>query len=93
MLRIAVRVHFIDETLAKEYITKALDPKNGGVIEDISSEAKIKSSDKMPLLNSMLASVNEYNETRMGATIWAVSYTHLDVYKRQGFCKDSPLSP
>jgi len=38
MLRIAVRVHFIDETLAKEYITKALDPKNGGVIEDISSE-------------------------------------------------------
>ncbi len=42
MLRIAVRVHFIDETLAKEYITKALDPKNGGVIEDISSEAKIK---------------------------------------------------
>ena len=27
MLRIAVRVHFIDETLAKEYITKALDPK------------------------------------------------------------------
>ena len=77
MLRIAVRVHFIDETLAKEYITKALDPKNGGVIEDISSEAKIKSSDKMPLLNSMLASVNEYNETRMGATIWG----YLDGYK------------
>ena len=51
--------------------------KNGGVIEDISSEAKIKSSDKMPLLNSMLASVNEYNETRMGATIWG----YLDGYK------------
>ena len=30
----------------------------------------------MPLLNSMLASVNEYNETRMGATIWG----YLDGY-------------
>lgn len=77
MLRIAVRVHFVDEALAKEYVTRALDPKNGGVIEDIASEAKIQSSDKMPLLNSMLASVNEYNETRMGATIWG----YLDGYK------------
>lgn len=77
MLRMAVRVHFKDEALAKEYVTRALDPKNGGVIEDIADEAKIQSSDKMPLLNSMLASVNEYNETRMGATIWG----YLDGYK------------
>lgn len=33
MLRIAVRVHFKDEALAKEYITFALDPSHGGVIE------------------------------------------------------------
>lgn len=70
MLRMAVRVHFKDETLAREYIAKALDPKNGGVIEDIASEAKIQTSAKMPLLNSMMASVNDYNETRMGVTIW-----------------------
>lgn len=70
MLRMAVRVHFKDEALAREYIAKALDPKNGGVIEDIASEAKIQTSAKMPLLNSMMASVNDYNETRMGATIW-----------------------
>lgn len=70
MLRMAVRVHFKDESLAREYIAKALDPKNGGVIEDIASEAKIQTSAKMPLLNSMMASVNDYNETRMGATIW-----------------------
>lgn len=70
MLRMAVRVHFKDEALAREYIAKALDPKNGGVIEDIASEAKIQTSTKMPLLNSMMASVNDYNETRMGATIW-----------------------
>ncbi len=71
MLRMAVRVHFTDETLAREYIAKALDPKNGGVIENITEEAKIQNSDKMPLLNSMIASIEEYNETRMGATIWA----------------------
>jgi len=71
MLRMAVRVHFVDEALAKEYIGKALDVKNGGVIEDVSQEAKIQNSDKMPLLNSMLASIDEYNETRMGAAIWA----------------------
>lgn len=70
MLRMAVRVHFKDEALAREYIAKALDPKNGGVIEDIASEAKIQTSAKMPLLNSMMASVNDYNETRMGVTIW-----------------------
>lgn len=70
MLRMAVRVHFKDEALAREYIAKALDPKNGGVIEDIASEAKIQTSAKMPLLNSMMASVNDYDETRMGATIW-----------------------
>lgn len=71
MLRMAVRVHFKDEALAKEYITKALDASNGGVIEDKGEEAKIQSSDKMPLLNSMIASVGEYNETRMGITIWS----------------------
>lgn len=65
--------------MAKEYITKALDPKNGGVIEDISSEAKIKSSDKCHA-EFMLASVNEYNETRMGAAIWG----YLDDIKTLG---------
>lgn len=76
MLRMAVRVHFKDESLAREYISRALDPKNGGVIENIADEAKIQNSDKMPLLNSMMASIDEYNETRLGATIWA----YLDGY-------------
>lgn len=71
MLRMAVRAHFSDENLAKEYITKALDPQNGGVIEGVENEAKIQSSGKMPLLNSMIPSVEEYGETRMGATIWS----------------------
>lgn len=88
MLRMAVRVHFKDEALAREYIAKALDPKNGGVIEDIASEAKIQTSAKMPLLNSMMASVNDYDETRMGATIWGYLRGYRDprisVYFTQG---------
>lgn len=88
MLRMAVRVHFVDETLAKEYIDKALDVKNGGVIEEVGQEAKIQSSDKMPLLNSMIPSVDEYNETRMGASIWSYLTGYkdprIDVYFKKG---------
>lgn len=88
MLRMAVRVHFVNEALAKEYIDKALDVKNGGVIEDVTQEAKIQNSDKMPLLNSMIPSVDEYNETRMGAAIWAYLMGYEDprigVYFQKG---------
>lgn len=78
MLRMAVRVHFVDSDLARTYINKALDPARGGVIESVADEAKIQTSDKMPLLNSMIASVSEYNETRLGATIWAYLTGYAD---------------
>lgn len=68
MLRIAVRTHFKDASLASTYIQKAI---NGGVMEAVSDEAKIQNSAKMPLKNSMMPSVDEYDETRMGLTIWA----------------------
>lgn len=71
MLRMAVRVHFQDKALAQEYIAKALNPANGGVISNTDEEAKIKNSPKMPLLNSFIPSVEEYKETRMGTTIWS----------------------
>ncbi|MGL5914077.1 MAG: SusD/RagB family nutrient-binding outer membrane lipoprotein [Bacteroidales bacterium] len=70
MLRMAVRVHFKDKALATEYITKALDPQNGGVIESRTEEAKMQTTSKLPLHNSMIPSVEEYQETRMGTTIW-----------------------
>ncbi|MGP2570774.1 SusD/RagB family nutrient-binding outer membrane lipoprotein [Ornithobacterium rhinotracheale] len=84
MLRMAVRSHFKDHALAQEYIDKALNPANGGVITSPDEEAKIGSSAKLPLLNSMIASVEEYGETRMGTTIWSylVGYKdpRLEVY-------------
>lgn len=88
MLRMAIRVHFKDNALAKEYITKALDASNGGVIENPDDEAKIQNSSKMPLLNSFMASVEEYGETRMGTTIWSYLKGYEDprigVYFTQG---------
>ena len=77
MLRMAVRVHFKDQALAQEYITKATDPANGGLIVQANQVAKVASSSKLPLRSPYLASVDEYKETRMGATIWA----YLDGFK------------
>lgn len=71
MLRMAVRVHFKDQALAQEYITKATDPANGGVMTDAGHAAKVASSAKMPLRSPYIASVDEYGETRMGATMWS----------------------
>ncbi len=71
MLRIAVRMHFKDKATASMYVAKATDPANGGLIVEASQVAKVASSSKLPLLSPYIASVNEYGETRMGATIWS----------------------
>lgn len=71
ILRLAIRIHFKDQNLAKEYITFALDPSNGGVIETVAQEAKIQSTSKLPLMNSLIPIVEDYGECRLGATIWA----------------------
>ena len=101
MLRLAVRVHFKDAALATEYIQKALDPKNGGVIETMDQEAKIKNSEKMPLMNSLIPMVVDYNEARQGATIWSYLKGYGDprmsVYFEVGTYKNNtdfyPLAP
>lgn len=88
MLRMAVRVHFKNETLAREYIAKALDASRGGIIETTADEAKIGNSDKQPLAHPAMISVDQYNETRMGATIWSYlrgySDPRLERYFTQG---------
>ncbi len=69
MLRIAVRTHFVDQELARQYIEKALNPANGGVIETMEDEARLGDSAAFPLLNPFIA-IMDYNEERMGATAW-----------------------
>lgn len=101
MLRLAVRVHFKDQALAKEYIQKALHSQNGGVIENLTQEAKIKNSEKMPLMNSMIPTVVDYKETRQGATIWSYLKGYgdprMEVYFEKGSYRGNadfyPLPP
>lgn len=88
MLRLAVRVHFVDEALAREYIAKALE--NGGPITDIADQAVLKSSDKQPLLNPFLASIG-YEETRMGATIWSYLKGYSDSRAEKYFERARPV--
>ena len=87
MLRMAVRVHFVNKDLSIEYIEKALNPKNGGVIESKADEAKIGNTSKYPLLNSLIATI-DYKENRMGATAWSYltgySDPRLEMYYTQG---------
>lgn len=70
MLRMAVRVRFVAPDLAREYVAKALDAQNGGVIEVKADEAKMGSTSKFPLLNPFIATI-DYKESRMGATAWS----------------------
>ncbi len=87
MLRMAVRMRFADEALAREYVAKALDPQNGGVIEVKADEAKMGSTTKFPLLNPFIATI-DYKENRMGATAWTylLGYNdpRLDKYYTKG---------
>ena len=89
MLRMAVRVHFKDAALAQEYITKAVNPANGGLIEATNDEAKIGDSEKQPLAHPALISVNQYNETRMGATIWSYLQGYNDPRLEKYFTQGS----
>ncbi|MCS2613716.1 SusD/RagB family nutrient-binding outer membrane lipoprotein [Bacteroides ovatus] len=77
MLRMAVRVRYVSPELAKEYVKKALDANNGGCIEAKADEAKIGNSTKMPLLNSLIATI-DYKESRMGATAWSYLIGYQD---------------
>lgn len=78
MLRLAVRVHFKDQELAKEYVSFALNQSNGGVIETVAQEAKIQNTAKLPLMNSLIPIVEDYGECRLGATIWAYMQGYSD---------------
>ncbi|EJX08604.1 hypothetical protein, secreted [gut metagenome] len=88
MLRMAVRMRFVDEALAKEYVTKATDPQNGGLIEVKADEARLVSTSKYPLLNPFIATI-DYKESRMGATAWTylMGYNdpRLEKYYTKGY--------
>lgn len=68
MLRLAIRVRFADETLARTYAEKAVSHP-GGLIETIDQIAKMQKGADLVMRNSLKTINDEYNDTRMGATI------------------------
>ncbi len=85
MLRLAIRVRFADEALAKTYAEKAVaNPL--GVIETVDGIAKMEKGANLQIKNPMyfIADPGQYNDSRMGATIqcYLKGYAdpRLDVY-------------
>lgn len=69
MLRLAMRVRYADEALAKTYITKATTHP-GGLIQLVDEAAKLTSNGKYILHNSLVV-MKGYGELKMGATIYS----------------------
>lgn len=70
MLRLAVRVRYADNALASEYAKKATSDMNDiiGSKDDI---AKLVSNGKFHFYNSLYTLWHDYNEVKMGATIFS----------------------
>jgi len=68
MLRLAIRVRFADEGLAREYAVKAVEHPIG-VIENPSQAAKMDKGAGLQMRHSLIEITENYNDTRMGATI------------------------
>ena len=68
MLRLAIRVRFADEALAKTYAEKAASNPIG-LIQTPDQIAKMGKGADMQMRNSLKVINDEYNDTRMGATI------------------------
>lgn len=75
MLRLAIRVRYADPALAKEYAEKAVkNPK--GLIDAVANAAKMGKGAGLQMQNPLKVINEEYNDTRMGGTI----YCYLNGY-------------
>lgn len=76
MLRLAIRVRYADVALAKEYAEKAVaHPK--GLITSLDESAKMGKGAGLQMKNPLKTIRDEYNDTRMGATV----YSYLQGYR------------
>ena len=67
MLRLAMRVRYVDAALSQEYVTKAI---NGGLIENDDQAGKLVTSSKYIFHHSLVTMLG-YGELKMGATIYS----------------------
>ena len=68
MLRLAVRVRYVDQALAQKWASQALT-NPGGVMESAEDAAKLNSTSERPFINSLELLWNGYSDCRVGATI------------------------
>lgn len=76
MLRLAMRVVYADETLAKTYAEKAISNPQG-VFEAAKDMAQLSKGAGVTLKNPLVIINNDYNDVRMGAEI----YSYLKGYE------------
>ncbi|ATA94764.1 SusD/RagB family nutrient-binding outer membrane lipoprotein [Capnocytophaga canimorsus] len=69
MLRLAMRVRYADENLARMYVEKAVN-SSAGLIESVDDVAQLVSNGKYTLHNSLVI-MDGYGELKMGATIYS----------------------
>lgn len=76
MLRTAIHLKFVDEAMSKQWVKTALDHKMG-VMTAKSDEAQISNGAGYSFINNISYLASQYNECRMGTTI----YSYLNGYK------------
>ena len=86
MLRLAMRVRYVDEALSKEYVTKAI---NGGLIENDDQAGKLVTSSKYIFHHSLVTMLG-YGELKMGATIYSYLKGYDDPRMAKYFTKSTP---
>lgn len=71
MLRLGMRVRFADAALARDFISTATDPNNGGLITEVKDAARLISNGRYRFFHSLYTLSETYNEVKMGATIYS----------------------
>ncbi len=86
MLRLAMRVRYVDADLSREWANKAVT-NTSGLIENVDDIAKLESSDAHPFLNSLELLWKSYDDCRMGATIYCYLKGYDDPRQNAYFAK------
>ena len=86
MLRLAMRVRYVDAALSQEYVGKAIA---GGLIENDDQAGKLVTSSKYIFHHSLVTMLG-YGELKMGATIYSYLKGYNDPRMEKNFTKSTP---
>ena len=93
-IRVGIVCARFNEFIVSKLLSGALDGlRRHGVEEDAIDTAWVPGAFEIPLAASKMASSGRYDAVICLGAVIPVSYTHLDVYKRQGYSRRSPPFP